>query len=217
MPGSSFGYERSYIYRFDCLRALFRKMEPSAPLEDVTRGSCVSCLFSGQVFEGHMKIGKKQLKGRFLIHGSTVHIHTGEDVVKFRPLGSGPFLDLGHPVVFITPERHDTIMNGRFENWCFRLVRNWFMGNQKNRDYFELVTVLYASVRDVKLEPSVVGLIWAISQLESGKVKPFTDIFGGFNPSDMDAFFSNVNNLLYFDRSLRLQAETFVRSLGARL
>lgn len=62
-------------------------MEPSAPLEDVTRGCCVSCLFSGQVFEGHMKIGKKQLKGRFLIHGSTVHIHTGEDV-KFRTLGT---------------------------------------------------------------------------------------------------------------------------------
>lgn len=171
-------------------------MRPSTPLEDITRGSCISCLFSGQVFEGHIKIGKRQLKGRFLIHKSAIHIRTGEDVAKFRSLSSGPFLDLGLPVVFNTPEKYDTIMNGRFENWCFHLVRNWFMGNQKNRDYFNLVTVLYASVKDVKLEPSVVGLVWAISQLETGEVKPFTDILRGFNPTDMDAWFNHNGSIL---------------------
>lgn len=91
------------------------------------------------------------------------------------------------------------------------------MGNQKNLDYYNLTTELYASLKGVKLDPPIVGLIWAISQLDTGKSKPFTDIVGGFNPNEMEAFFANVENLLYFDRSLRLQAETFVISLGARL
>lgn len=123
------------------------------------------------------------------------------------------------PVVFIISEKYDDIMNGRLESWCFRLARNWSMGNQKTKDSFDLTTVLSASVRNVKLEPSIVGAVWVISLLDAkaqGHVQ-YGELLSSFDPTDTEAFFLKVDRMLYFDRSLRVQAEAFVRSLGARL
>lgn len=124
---------------------------------------------------------------------------------------------LGHGETFRTEDSRNEIENMCLVSWCYRIASNCILGNEKEIEYFQMLSIVLEYVRGVKMQPETIGPLWFVIHNDFFYQISKYDVSKVLDVQSINSFIDESNRLMYFNQHVKANVTAYLKKIGARL